>query len=361
MSVRDVKDTAARVILNNTATLDGAKTVVKSAGKMSPDELKAFEDSFNKPGLRLDADTQNFIRETAGEVRQLHRTKDQMNADVKRDAPRLQAAEEMRMALGVETKSFGGTVIPEAVKKIVSGAIAAGATVYDVREVEDPELDEAHGGWQLPGKWTPYPQECGARGTMAFSNTEITPAKIKKDMETVQKYLQIDGYSQEKVNLPVAGGQPQTIQVPKYKQVEGKGTGNITAHYDESRHREMNARGSSGQIWANNFAILSDGSLHCVPAMRRNEYSPNLILTNPSLARGERMLANGHIEMRAGVIVSIGISGRLQNRVNDGEAKLADPVAILKAWGFNVAPNCEVRFEGNGAQPRLDPNTHVFG
>lgn len=361
MSVRDVTSTADRIFATGEMTLPGLKEVIKSAGKsISAEELDAFEQVANRPNLRTDREALGYAQETVQTLRGLHAAKTEMNDAVRREAPKLGAALEDRMRLGVETKSFGGTTIPEAVKELVTKALAAGAIAYDVREVKDPEWSEEHAEFELPGKWTPYPQEISARGSMSFAHTEVTPEKVKKDMETVQKYSQLDGYTEERVNMPVAGGRPQTMRTPKYRQVEGKGTGNIAAHYDESHHRDVYARGSSGQIWANNFSILADGSLHCLPAMRRSEHTRH-ILTNPSLGRGELMLANGHIEMRAGVITEVGLSGRLQNRVNDGEAKLVDPVAILKAWGFQVAPDCKVSFEGQGPAPRVDPNTHVIG
>ncbi|MCK6544762.1 hypothetical protein L6R52_02760 [Myxococcota bacterium] len=361
MAVRDVTSTADRVFAAGEMTLPGLKEVIKSAGKsISREELDAFEAAASRPNLRTNREALGYAQETVQTLRGLLTAKDEMNETVRREAPRLAAAEEDRMRLGVETRSFGGTVIPEAVKEIVTKALAAGAIPYDVREVKDPEWSEEHGEFELPGKWTPYPQEIAARGSMSFAHTEITPEKVKKDMETVQKYTQLAGYTEERVNLPVAGGQPQTVRTPKYRDVEGKGTGNITAHYDESHHRDVYARGTSGQIWANNFAILSDGSLHCLPAMRRSEHTRH-ILTNPSLARGQRMLANGHIEMRNGVITELGLSGRLQNRVNDGDAKLVDPLAILRAWGFAIAPDCKVTFEGQGPDPRIDPNTNVIG
>ena len=112
---------------------------------------------------------------------------------------------------------------------------------------------------------------------------------------------------------------------------------------------------------ANNFAILADGSLHCLPVTRRNEAAPGRILTNPSLARGKRMLFNGHISVNDGVVTSIGMSGRIHKLATEGDAKFVNPIPILEAWGFEMSPNLTLRFEGSRAAPPVDANTHVIG
>jgi hypothetical protein len=95
--------------------------------------------------------------------------------------------------------------------------------------------------------------------------------------------------------------------------------------------------------------------------VRRNPASRGLILTNPSLARGQRMLFNGHINMENGVVTSIGLSGRLHKLAARGDAKFIDPVPLLKAWGFEVSPNLKVNMEGRHGPVSIDPNTHVIG
>ncbi len=121
------------------------------------------------------------------------------------------------------------------------------------------------------------------------------------------------------------------------------GTGNISAHYDEVYHPDIYARGRSGQRWSSNFAILSDGSLHCLPAARRS-VAQDLILTNPHLSRGARLLYNGHLTVRAGVVTSVEMSGRLSKRAARGKSVFVDPIAMLEAWGLEIAPDVSLRY-----------------
>ena len=92
--------------------------------------------------------------------------------------------------------------------------------------------------------------------------------------------------------------------------------------------------------------------------MRRTELQPGLILTNPSLARGQRMLFNGHIRVQAGVITYVGMSGRLSKLAAKGEHKFVDPIPLLKAQGFKMAPGLQVTFEGDykGKRPVVNPD-----
>ena len=261
---------------------------------------------------------------------------------------------------GAATKTYGGTALPELVKQTLNKMLAAGAVAFDVAQlspnVERDEHDATQ--WALTGKWSPYPQEIAATGTMAFAYTELSPAGIAKDMASERKQKVLVGYD-SKSDTDRRTGKTVTWQEPRYEEKLMKGTGHIVTRYDEVGHPEPRALGESGERYASNFAILAVGTLHAVPAMRRTEDQPDLILTNPSLARGKRLLFNGHIEMRAGEVTSIGLSGRLQKLAAEGEAKLVDPVALLEAWGFKMPANLKVSFEDSG-DVKVDPNTHLI-
>ena len=140
MSANDVTSTGNRVIINNALNLDGAKEIVKAFGKnVSPEELKAAIDIFGRRGLALAPEAREYTGELVDHLQGLLRMKDQMNAQVVQYAPRFAVEEAARLKVGVVTKTFGGTEIPEAVKKVVNAALAAGARTYDVRHVLDPE------------------------------------------------------------------------------------------------------------------------------------------------------------------------------------------------------------------------------
>jgi hypothetical protein len=283
----------------------------------------------------------------------------QQNAAVEYRRPALEAEEQAMLRTGVQTRSFGGTAIPEKVKQTLNAMLAAGASVYDVAELDSSIGRDDHDAtaWAASGKWTPYPQEIEGNGPMAFSYTELTPEKIEKDMTTERAQKVLVGY--ESKTITTRQGKTTSWQEPKYETRTMKGTGNITAHYDETGHPEPYALGQQGQKFASNFAILADGSFHAIPAMRRTPDYPNLILTNPSLARGKRMLFNGHIEMRGGVVTSIGMSGRLQKLAADGDAKVVDAVKLLEAWGFKMSPNLKVHMEGSG-DVKIDAATNLI-
>jgi hypothetical protein len=83
-----------------------------------------------------------------------------------------------------------------------------------------------------------------------------------------------------------------------------------------------------------------------VPASRRSGADPGRILTTASLGRGQQMLMNGHLNMQAGVVTYVGMSGRLCKLAEKGDAKFVDPIELLKAWGFKTAPGLKVTNEG---------------
>jgi len=153
-----------------------------------------------------------------------------------------------------EAISFGGTKIPEDVQKAVARARLAGAEAYDIRSLKndcDPtELveDDDNPGEMVPqdcGKWAHYPAGSAPVGNMTFSHTEVTAEKLVDD---------VNNGGNGRISFT---GQP--------------GEGSI--------FKKVN-----GQTWANNCALLSDGSLHCLPS-HRTAYGVGLWLTNPAISR----------------------------------------------------------------------------
>ncbi len=223
--------------------------------------------------------------------------------------------------------SYAGTALPEAVVELLVRARLKGAIAYDVNE------QNAEG----EGIWSPYPATTPATENMDFAYTEITPEALAADLaDTTVEYNAIVGT--EEAELPDG----RTYRRARYEARVG-GTGNISAHYDEVYHPDIYARGRSGQRWSSNFAILSDGSLHCLPAARRS-VAQDLILTNPHLSRGARLLYNGHLTVRAGVVTSVEMSGRLSKRAARGKSVFVDPIAMLEAWGLEIAPDVSLRY-----------------
>lgn len=225
-------------------------------------------------------------------------------------------------------KTFAGTEVPDAVKEVIATARLNGAVAYDVNEQDDDG----------EGVWSPYPSITPPTGNMTFEYTEITPEVLKADIEdTDVEYNMIVG------TTTATTWWGQEYKTAKYEVAKG-GTGNIAAHYDEVYHEDIYARGRQGQKWANNCAILADGALHCLPAARRSE-AQDLILTNPALARRDKhMLYNGHIEVSNGVVTGVEMSGRLSKLAARGKATFVDPIAVLKAWGFEISPGVRIRY-----------------
>ena len=333
MSVRDVKNAFARVSTDRKIDAKDVDTILSSAGSISRDEQAAIKSEADKFAGMMEPDAKVKLQTKLGEMDSLRRVAAQNNRKVEMSASKLSAEAGKLLTAGTATKSFGGSEIPDAVKNVVNAAIQGGATAYDVRELKpDPVYDTSHGEPELTieGKFNPYSQESNARDSLAFSHTELTPAKIAEDMNTVTTYNQITGVKDNRAT---------------YEKVTGPGNGRITELYDEASHSDTFARGRGGQKYASNFAILADGSLHAVPASRRSKADPGLILTTASLARGKQMLFNGHIHMEKGVVTYVGMSGRLCKQEKDG-MKFADPIAIIKAWGFPMAPGLKVTNEG---------------
>lgn len=268
-------------------------------------------------------------------------------------------------------KTLAGTPIPQAVKELVAKAKLNGAVAYDVTDTNsDGE-----------GRYTDYPAVTPATENMAFSWTEITPAALAADIALVTTSLKVSG------SRTLANG----AKVANYTRMFG-GTGSISAAYDEVSHPTRGgsqfgwrttlaslgypawiaeefkvddlrkARSSSGNRWSSNCAILSDGTIHCLPAIRRHSRNRGLILTNPALSRGHQLLWNGHLTARNGVITSVGTSGRISSRAARGRDRFINPVPLLKAWGFKVAPNVVVKSEHATRRFKVDEeNAVIYG
>ncbi len=237
--------------------------------------------------------------------------------------------------------TVGGHEIPDAVRELVERARLNGAIAYDIRETDDDG----------EGKWSPYPGTSPSLENMAFEYTEITPEVLYDDLnDTAAEYNRIVGTEMDE--YCDGAGNCQEYEKARLEPAVG-GTGNIAAHYDHAYHPDIYARGSSGNKWASNCAILFDGSVHCLPAARRN-FKQDLILTNPALSRCnsdagheqdcKNLLYNGHITAREGVITSVEMSGRLSKRAGGGRAIFVDPIAVLEAWGFDIAPGVVLRY-----------------
>lgn len=333
MAVSDVKSAFQRVIADRKIDAKDVDTILSSAGNISKDEQAAIKAEADKFAGMMEPAARRKLQEKLGEIDSLRRDAAEINRDVQAQAAKLSAEAARLLAPGVTTKSFGGSAIPEAVKSVVTEALKNGATAYDVREQKpDPVYDSSHGEPELTieGKYNPYAQESRASDSLAFKHTELTPTKIEDDMNTVQTFNVISG---------------QKDNVATYEKVTMKGSGNITELYDEANHSDTFARGRGGQKYASNFAILADGSLHAVPAARRSKSEPGLILTTASLARGKQMLFNGHLHMEKGVVTYVGMSGRLCKQQENG-MKFVDPIELIKAWGFKMAPGLKVTNEG---------------
>ncbi|MEW5741921.1 MAG: hypothetical protein AB1938_23605 [Myxococcota bacterium] len=336
MSVRDVKNAFSQVTMDRKIDSKDVDTILSSAGSISKDEQAAIKQEADKFAGMMDPAAKRKLQTKLGEIDDMRSYASQQNRRVQLSASKLSAEAEKLLAPGVATKTFGGTEIPEAVKKVVTDALKDGAIAYDVRELKpDPVYDTSHGEPEVTveGKFNPYSQQSKATDTLAFSYTELTPKGIADDMNTPQTFNIIKGYKGSGQNA-----------VAEFEKVTMTGNGKITELYDEANWPDTKARGPGGQKYASNFAILADGSVHAVPASRRSKGDPGLILTTASLARGKQMLFNGHIHMEKGVVTYVGMSGRLGKLQEDG-TRFADPIAILKAWGFQLAPGLKVTQE----------------
>jgi hypothetical protein len=317
------------------AAIESRVAEVTADGTLDTDDVAAL---FDAAGARVNEDELDAIR-AALESTTYVVTDDARGAALAQ-AMGLELFRDELATIG-SGRTFAGTEVPAAVREVLATARLNGAIAYDVNE-----LDESG-----EGVWSPYPATTPPTGNMTFEYTELTPAVLAADLaDTAVEYNRIVGT--QKATTPSG----QEYEEVVYEAGQG-GTGNVLAQYDEAWHPDIYARGTEGQKWANNFGILSDGSMHALPAARRSEQQ-DLILTNPHLSRGTHMLFNGHLDVMRGVVVGVEMSGRLSKRAAEGKARFVDPIALLKAWGFEVAPGVTLRF-GNKT-PRLDEAGHVL-
>lgn len=303
--------------------IDDVRRVFEEAGgRISDGEIRAIRAGVKNPDVEVTEDALELTYDLA------------VTANLPADE-----AEEI-----LSGRTFAGTEVPETVTELLREARLAGAVAYDVNEQNsDGE-----------GIWSPYPATTPAIENMAFAYTEITPQALAADIEdTDVEYNRIVGAE----TATTSWG--QEYQQARYEAGVG-GTGNILAHYDEVYHPDIFARGRSGQKWANNVAIMSDGTIHCLPASRRSPLQ-DLILTNPHLSRGKHLLYNGHLDVRDGVVTGIEMSGRLSKRAAKGKAMFINPIALLEAWGFEMSPNLSLRY-GNTSDgvPVIDEETGLI-
>ena len=337
MAVSDVKNAFRTAAQDRKIDAKEVDTILTSAGSISVDEEKALKAEADKFAGQMDPEAATKLRTKLGEISQVRSYAANVNRRVQMDQVPLSAQVKSLHTAGQATKSFGGTAIPEEVKKVMRDALAGGAAAYDVRELKpDPIYDTSHGEGHITaeGKYNPYSQSQPAVDSMTFGNTELTPKKIADDMNTAQTFNVLKGYRSVGNN-----------QIAEFETKTMKGNGRITELYDEASWPDTHARAQGGQKYASNFAVLADGSIHAVPASRRSMGAPNQILTTASLARDKQMVFNGHLHMENGVVTYVGMSGRLC-KLQDKGTKFVDPIELLKAWGFKMAPGLAVTNEG---------------
>lgn len=262
-------------------------------------------------------------------------------------------------------KTYAGSELPASVKRVVAIAKLNGASAYDVTATN------AEG----EGIYTHYPSITPATENMTFAWTEVTPASLAADLADTGEHLRVSGSAR----VDLGGAEPVTVA--RYTTMTG-GTGSIEAAYDEAFHPVIPltsadkdqlgypadldldavrmARSSSGHRWASNCAILSDGTIHCLPAVRRHSAHPGLILTNPALARGQQILWNGHIRVQAGKVVYIGTSGGISKRAAKGKEIFINPIPLLRAWGFEMAPGLTITSEHASARPSISDERAIL-
>ena len=320
-------------------TFDRGEQILHDAGKISKEE--EAEMKVQVAAHPLDPKAKQLFDDVFAQLPDLRAEATAENAQVVPAYKRLLSEVKTKLTPGKTTKTFGGTLIPEAVKTVMNKAIADGAVVYDVRQLDkDPFYNFDHedlgpNGLQLTGVYSPYAQEDEPKGPLAFSYTELTPEKLEAERTTVQTFTMLDtskgfgGFTEE-------GGKGEAI----FKKVTETGSARIDNRYDTAFWSDPFARGEGKMKWAGNFAIGADGAPSCVPASRRSSDPDSVILTTASLARGKLEVFNGHLFTDdEGTVTYVGKSGRLR------DFDTVDPVAVLKAWGFKLAPGLTVTQE----------------
>jgi hypothetical protein len=319
------------------AAIESAVTGAVADGVLSADDVEAL---FAAAGNRVNEDELDAIRAALAPAADAYTVDEAAPAAARARALVLDLFDDEAETVAAG-RTFAEGDLPAAVREVLETARLNGAIAYDVNETDDDG----------EGVWSPYPATTPPVGNMTFEYTQLTPEALAADLaDTTVEYNRIIGTE----TATTASGQTYTRVV--YEPGVG-GTGNVLAQYDEAWHPDIYARGTEGQKWANNFAILSDGTIHALPASRRSELQ-DLILTNPHLSRGRHLLFNGHLDVLRGKVVGVEMSGRLSKRAAEGKARFIDPLALLRAWGFEIADGVTLRY-GNTA-PRLDEAGHVL-
>jgi len=196
MSVSDVKNAFVRVTQDRKINKADVDTILSSAGSISKEEQKEIKAEADKFASMMDPEAKRHLQTKLGEIDGLRRDAAETNREVTASAAKLSAEAHKLLTVGTPTKSFGGSAIPDAVKNVVNAQLKNGAVAYDVRELKpDPVYDTSHGDAEMTveGKFNPYSQESTATDSLAFKHTELTPAKIAEDMNTVQTFNVITG------------------------------------------------------------------------------------------------------------------------------------------------------------------------
>lgn len=287
--------------------METARYIAKNNdGQIDAEELGALVALKSDPGVVLESGADVFIRS---------------------DQPKYVASK----------TTFGGTEVPPAVRALLAKAKLDGAAVY---AADNP-------------KFNTYGVTAGAKdakGVMGFRYTEITPESLAADKAIDQPLTQID----------VKGTANPEEDTVDYIQSTG-GRGLVTENYDHGDHdANLYARGSEGQKWSANFAVLEDGSLHCLPATRRLP-GEGTILTNPDLGRGKKVMFTGHLDVNDGKVTGVEMSGVISKLAGKGSAKFIDPVALIKAWGIDIADGVTTSFSNTSkGTPRIDSATGLI-
>ncbi len=321
-----------------TISFDAAERILHDAGRISRDEQEEMQTQVSTH--TLDPKAAALFKDAFGEMNQLRRSIDRQNGVVEPEYNGLLAEAKAKLAPG-RTLSYGGSPVKDGVKAVMNKAIADGAVVYDVRQLDDDPFynydhsDLGPNGLQTTGVYSPYAQEETPVGPLAFDYTELTPEKLEEERTKVQTFNVLDT-SQGNGGFTKPNGEGEAI----LKQVTSRGSARIDNRYDTAFWSDPFARGAGNMKWAGNFAILADGSVHAVPASRRPDGPNQYILTTASLARGKLEVFNGHLFTdESGTVTYVGKSGRLK------DFKTVDAVELLKAAGFKTAPGLRVTQE----------------
>lgn len=278
--------------------------------------------------------------------------------------------------------------IPDEVKAVIAKAKYNGAIIYDYAWGKDDDPSELifsgrdQGDPNDPDDDFSYPpiSIANAFGNLDFDYTQISKKTLEADRKDtsphLRHYLGAGSGPRGEHGGRIVNYNGEEIEVVDYTQADGTNSGGtVVSAYSPAFHAQqleqygltpqdfdypdyvthdgaMFARTRDGSKWASNCGILEDGTIHCLPATRNHPCPAGGcagVLTNPALARGMKMLWNGHVNIswRNGepVVTSIGTSGRVAKRAARSQETLVDPVSVFKAWGIKFARGVDVRSE----------------